>query len=123
MEDERLKNKNFIDAWKKAFTGIWFTIKTQRNFKIQLVCALIVVLACVIFKLTVLECLFLTIATMLVLIVEMINTAIEQAVNLCTSEYHPIAKIAKDVAAGADVLATINAVIVAILIVVGRIIG
>lgn len=121
MEDERLKNKNFIDAWKKAFSGIWYTIKTQRNIKIQLAIAVIVVASMIFFKLNIVECIFLTFAIMLVIILEVVNTAIEATVNLCTDKFHPIAKIAKDVAAGAVVLAALNAVIVFVLICVGRI--
>ena len=112
MEDERLRNKNFIDAWRKAFSGIWYTIKTQRNIKIQLIIALIVVLSMVFFRLNITECIFLTFAIMLVIILEV--------VNLCTDKFHPIAKIAKDVAAGAVVLAALNAVIIFILICAGR---
>lgn len=117
MEDDRLKNKNFIDAWKKAFNGIWYAIRTQRNIKVQLVIAVIIICICVFFKLDKIECIFLTFATMLVIITEVVNTAIESTVDLCTKEYHPIAKIAKDVGAGAVVLAALNAVIVAILII------
>ncbi len=117
MEDDRLKNKNFIDAWKKAFNGIWYAIKTQRNVKIQLSIAVVIIAICIIAKPSKVECIFLTFATMLVIIAEVMNTAIEATVDLVTKEYHPMAKIAKDVAAGAVVLAAINAVIVAILII------
>ena len=122
MEDERLKNKNFIDAWKKALSGIWYALKTQRNIKVQLCIAVVVIICAIIFKLNITECMFLTFATMLVIITEMVNTAIEEAVNLSTKEFHPIAKIAKDVAAGAVVLAALNAVIIAIFIFVSKII-
>lgn len=122
MEDERLKNKNFIDAWKKALSGIWYAVKTQRNIKVQLCIAVVVIICAIIFKLNITECMFLTFATMLVIITEMVNTAIEEAVNLSTKEFHPIAKIAKDVAAGAVVLASLNAVIIAIFIFVSKII-
>lgn len=122
MEDERLKNKNFIDAWKKAFGGIWYAIKTQRNVKVQLVIAVIVIIASIYFKVTITEAMFLSFATMLVIITEVINTAIEEAVNLCTNKFHPLAKISKDVAAGAVVLAALNAVIIAIFIIVSKII-
>ncbi len=122
MEDERLRNKNFIDAWKKAFSGIWYAVKTQRNIKVQLCIAVVVIICAIYFKLNITECMFLTFATMLVIITEMVNTAIEEAVNLCTKEFHPIAKIAKDVAAGAVVLAALNAVIIAIFIFVSKII-
>lgn len=116
MEDERLKNKNFIEAWKKAFSGIWYAIKTQRNIKVQLVIAGVVILCCIYFELTITQCMFLAFATMLVIIAEVMNTAIEEAVNLCTNKFHPIAKIAKDVAAGAVVLAALNAVIMAVFV-------
>lgn len=122
MEDERLKNKNFIDAWKKALSGIWYAVKTQRNIKVQLCIAVVVIICAIIFKPNITECMFLTFATMLVIITEMVNTAIEEAVNLSTKEFHPIAKIAKDVAAGAVVLAALNAVIIAIFIFVSKII-
>lgn len=121
MEDERLRNKNLIEAWKKAFSGIWYAIRSQRNIKIQLVIAVMVVIACIFFHLTITECMFLTFATMLVLITEVVNTAIEEAINLVTKEFHPIAKIAKDVAAGAVVLAALNAVIIAIFIMIDKI--
>lgn len=122
MEDERLKNKNFIDAWKKAFGGIWYAVKTQRNVKVQLVIAVAVIACAIYFKVTITEAMFLSFATMLVIIVEVVNTSIEEAVNLCTDKFHPIAKIAKDVAAGAVVLSALNAVIIAIFIIVNKII-
>lgn len=121
MEDERLKNKSFIDAWKKAFSGIWYSIKTQRNLKIQLVIAVIVIMCAIYFKVNITEAIFLSFATMLVIITEVINTAIETVVDLCTDKFHPLAKIAKDVAAGAVVLSALNAVIVAVLIFISKI--
>ena len=120
MEDERLKNKNFIDAWKKAFGGIWHAIKTQKNLKVQLVIAFIVIICSIYFNVNITEAMFLSFAIMLVIITEVINTAIEEAVNLCTDKYHDLAKIAKDVAAGAVLLAAINAIVIAILILVNK---
>ena len=116
MKDERLKNKSFIDSWKKAFEGILYCVKTQRNLKIQLVIAIIVIIASMYFKVNTTEAMFLTFATMLVLITEVMNTAIEETVNLCTDKFHPLAKLAKDIGAGAVVLSAINAVIIAIFV-------
>ena len=104
MEDERLKNKNFIEAWKKATGGIVYAVKTQRNIKIQLCIAVLVIIFAIVFKVNITQAMFLTFATMLVIITEMVNTAIEETVNLVTNKFHPVAKIAKDVAAGAVVL-------------------
>jgi len=58
---------------------------------------------------------------MLVIITEVMNTSIEESINLCTKEFHPIAKIAKDVAAGAVVLAALNAIIIAVFILIDKI--
>ena len=122
MEDERLKNKNFIEAWKKATGGIVYAVKTQRNIKIQLCIAVLVIIFAIVFKVNITQAMFFTFATMLVIITEMINTAIEETVNLVTNKFHPVAKIAKDVAAGAVVLSALNAVIIAIFIIVNKII-
>lgn len=122
MQEQKLKNKNFIDAWKKAFSGIWYAVKTQTNLKIQLLIAIVVISCAIYFKLNVTECMFISFAIMLVIITEVINTAIEETVNLCTDKFHPLAKIAKDVSAGAVVLAALNAVIIAIFIVISNVI-
>lgn len=122
MEDDRLRNKNFWDALKKALSGIWYGIKTQRNIKIQIVVAILVIIAGILLKLNITEFIFITFAIMIVVITEMVNTAIETAVNLCTDKYHDLAKIAKDVAAGAVVLAALNAIIIAILILISKLI-
>ncbi len=120
MEDDRLRNKNLWDAFKKALSGIWYGVKTQRNIKIQIVISILVIIASILLKLSIIEFIFIIIAIMLVFIAEMINTAIETAVNLCTNQYHDLAKIAKDVAAGAVVLSAVNAIIIAILILVNK---
>lgn len=120
MEDERLKNKNFWDALKKALNGIWYGIKTQKNIKRQIVISIIVIAISIYLKLNITEFIFITLAIMIVFIAEMINTAIETAVNLYTNKYHELAKTAKDVAAGAVVLAAINAIIIATLILIEK---
>lgn len=120
MNDERTKNKNYLDSWKNAFIGIWYVIKTGTNSKVQMVIAIIVIALGIFFKVSITDWLFLTFAIMLVFIAEVVNTAIEETVNLVTKEFNPIAKIAKDVAAGAVVLSAINAVIIAILIILNK---
>lgn len=122
MKDQRLKNKNYLESWKNGFSGIWYAIRTQLNLKIQLVIAIIVIICAIYFKLNLTECMFLSFATMLIIITEVMNTAVEEAVNLCTDKFHPIAKLAKDVAAGAVVLSALNAVIIAIFIMVSKLI-
>lgn len=111
-KDSRLYNKNFIEAWKNAFSGIAHGFKTQRNLRVQLLAGIIVTILGIVLKISFAEWAILMLAVFLVLATEMMNTAVEAVVDLVTEEYSPKAKIAKDVAAGAVVLTAINAVIV-----------
>lgn len=111
--EEKMKNANFIDAWKNAFKGIFYATTTQRNVKIQLVIAVLVMFLSLLFNLSRAEFLCLMFTVVLIIIAEMFNTAVETVVDLYTDLYHPKAKIAKDVAAGGVVIAAINALIVA----------
>lgn len=111
-DDHKLKNDNFIEACNNAVNGIIYAATTQRNIKIQLVLAVIVMVLCLFYGLETTEFLCLTFAVFLVIFAELINTAIETVVDLFVDVYHPKAKIAKDVAAGAVVLAACNALVV-----------
>ena len=111
-KEKKLKNDSFIEAWENAFNGIIYAVTTQGNIKKQLVIAIIVMVMSLFFNLTRAEFLCLMFTVILIIIAEMINTAIETVVDLYTDLYHPKAKIAKDVGAGAVVIAAINALIV-----------
>lgn len=112
-QDKNLKNNSFLEAWENAFNGIIYAVTTQGNIKKQLVIAVVVMVISLFFNLSRAEFLCLMFTVILIIIAEMINTAIETVVDLYTDLYHPKAKIAKDVGAGAVVIAAINAVIVA----------
>lgn len=111
--DEKLKNGNFIDACNNAVNGLIYATTTQSNIKKQLFIAVCVLVLSLFYKLETTQFLCLTFAVFLVIFAEMINTAIETVVDLYTDKYHPKAKIAKDVGAGAVLLMAINSVIVA----------
>lgn len=111
-DEHKLKNDNFIEAWYNAINGIVYTATTQRNFRIQLVLAVIVLALSLFYGLGTTEFLCLVFALFFVIFAEMVNTAIETVVDLFVDVYHPKAKIAKDVAAGAVVLSACNALIV-----------
>ena len=107
------KNTTFFEACEDAVNGIIYATTTQGNIKRQLVIAVIVMLVSLLFNLTRAEFLCLMFTIILIIVVEMINTAIETVVDLYTDLYHPKAKIAKDVAAGGVLVTAINAIIVA----------
>lgn len=121
--ENKWKNKNLFDAFKNAINGIIFTLKGQINFKIQILFAVIIFILGFVFKFNITEFLILVITISMVFMAEMINTAIETVVDLCTQEYNEKAKNAKDIAAGAVVISAINSVIVGILLFGTKIFG
>lgn len=102
-----------MDACNNAVNGILYATTTQSNVRKQLVIAVTVMLLSLFYNFTTSEFLCLTFAVFMVIFAEMMNTAIETVVDLYTDQYHPKAKIAKDVAAGAVVLVALNACVVA----------
>ena len=112
-QKNKTTNSNFLDAWKNAVNGIIYATTTQRNIKIQLVLAILVVIISLFFDLSRAEFLCFLFTIILILLAEMFNTAVETVVDLYVDVYHPKAKIAKDVAAGGVVITAINALIVA----------
>lgn len=111
-DDHKMKNNNFFEAWGNATNGIIYSATTQRNIRIQLVLAVIVMVLSLFYGLNTAEFLCLLFAVFMVIFAELINTAIETVVDLFVDVYHPKAKISKDVAAGAVVLAACNALVV-----------
>lgn len=112
-EDERLHNKNFIQAFDNASNGIVYSVITQTNIRKQLIIGALVLLLSLFYNFETSEFLSLTFAIFFVIFAEMMNTAVETIVDLITEVYNPKAKIAKDVGAGAVLLSAINAIIVA----------
>lgn len=111
-DDHKMKNDNFFEAWGNATNGIIYSATTQRNIRIQLVLAVIVMVLSLFYGLNTAEFLCLLFAVFMVIFAELVNTAIETVVDLFVDVYHPKAKISKDVAAGAVVLAACNALVV-----------
>lgn len=111
-DDHKMKNDNFFEAWGNATNGIIYSATTQRNIRIQLMLAVIVMVLSLFYGLNTAEFLCLLFAVFMVIFAELINTAIETVVDLFVDVYHPKAKISKDVAAGAVVLAACNALVV-----------
>lgn len=99
-----------------AASGLRYAIKTQRNLQIHVGVALAVVVLAVMLQVTRLEFSLLLLTIALVWGMELMNTAVEAVVDLVSPDFHPLAKIAKDVAAGAVFIAAIIAVIIGIII-------
>ncbi|MGL4873137.1 MAG: diacylglycerol kinase [Clostridium sp.] len=111
-----MKLKKVLDSFNYAIDGIIYTVRTQRNMRIHMVATLIVLVLCLLFDVSKTEILILAITIVMVIGAELFNTAIEAIVDMNTNYYHPLAKIAKNVAAGAVVITALNAVLVGYII-------
>lgn len=108
--------RSTLKSFTWAFEGIVYVLRTQRNMKIHFAIAIIVFGGSLFFNLSRVELIALLLTISFVLVMEMINTAVEAAIDTFGTAFDPMAKIAKDVAAGAVLIASINAVAVAYLI-------
>lgn len=118
-----MRSKDIWESFNAAIEGIIYVTKSQRNMRVHLAIAVFVLFFSLFVRLDRLEVIMLTVTIVLVLLAEMFNTAIEALVNLITDTYHPAAKIAKDIAAGAVFFASGNALIVAYLVFGKRYLG
>jgi diacylglycerol kinase (ATP) len=108
-----LKGRKLLDSFNYAIAGVIHALRTQRNMKVHFAMAIAVMGFSLFAGLNRLELLVLFLTITLVLVTEMINTSIESAIDLMVCTYHPLAKIAKNVAAGAVLISAVNALVVA----------
>lgn len=111
MEPRRL-----VQSFNYAFDGLRYALRTQQNMRIHLLLGTLVMLLALALGVSRLELLILILTISVVLVAEMINTAIETVVDMFTRSYHPLAEVAKNVAAGAVVIAAAMSVIVGYLV-------
>ncbi len=111
-----MKNNRFCDSFRCAFNGIKDIIRNERNMRIHLAMTILVILCAVVFGLTACEKAIVISLCALVITAELINTAIENTVNLSTAVFNMYAKRAKDAAAGAVLVISIGAAICGLII-------
>ena len=110
-------SKNVLMSFKYAFSGIYYVLKTSRNFKIQIIFAISSLMIGFLLQISLSNYVVLIATIMSVLILEILNTSNESIVDLLVKkEFSSLAKISKDTSAGAVLLASINSVIIAVYI-------
>lgn len=114
-------HKTLLKSFTYSFEGVIHAIYYNQNMRIHIVVAILVIAASLIFKVSPFEMVILGIMILLVIMAEMINTAIEEMVDLIVTKHYRQAKIAKDVASGMVLVAAVGSVIVGILIFVPHI--
>lgn len=115
--------RKLLDSFHYAVTGLVYALKTQRNMRIHFTATMVVLGLALYLRIQPRELLFLIFAITLVIMAEMFNTAVEAVVDLCVKEYHPLAEIAKNVAAGAVLVTALNSLVVAFIIIYPRLEG
>ena len=99
-----------------AYEGIKYSFKDEQSIKIHFLVSILVIIASIIFRISIIEWIIVIFCIGLMLAFELINTSIEAVVDLITEEKKPLAKVAKDVIAGASVVFALTSVIIGIII-------
>jgi diacylglycerol kinase (ATP) len=114
------KGTSLLESFNYALEGLIHVLRTQRNMRIHFAVAVAVLVVGLITGVNRLELIALLLAIAFVLIAEMINSAIEHAIDVATTSFDPLAKLAKDIAAGAVLIASINAIAIGYLVFSGE---
>lgn len=112
QDKKRFSLKRLLRSFRYATEGLRYVIKHEQNMQIHLVVGTVVILFALILNIPLLHFLIVLLVIGIVFALEAMNTAIERTVDLVTKEYHPVAKVAKDVAAGAVLIFSIFAAVI-----------
>jgi diacylglycerol kinase (ATP) len=115
-----VKSRSLFWSFNYAIQGIVYSIRTQRNMRLHTFVAAVVLTSALLLDVDRMEMVVIVFAIGFVLVTELANTALEAAVDVATHRFDPTAKVAKDVAAGAVLIASLNAVAVGYLVLFDR---
>lgn len=104
------------DSFRFAIEGIKLALKSERNLRIHLVLAIIIIALAILVRVSASDLAVLLLVISLVISTELINTAIEAVIDLVSPKWHHLAKVAKDTAAGAVLVTAVFAVAIGLLI-------
>jgi len=112
---------SIVESFNYAVEGIIHVLRTHRNMRIHFAAAVIVLVLALVLGVDRIELVVLLLSIAFVLVAEMVNSAIEAAIDVATSSFDPLAKLAKDIAAGAVLIASVNAIAVGYLVFSGHV--
>ncbi|MCE5191498.1 MAG: diacylglycerol kinase [Actinomycetia bacterium] len=116
-----MRSRSILWSFNYAIDGIVYALRTQRNMRIHVIAAAVVLVAALFFRVSRVEFLILVLTIAFVIGTELVNTAIEATVDVATQSFDPIAKVAKDVAAGAVFVSAASALVVGYVLFFARI--
>jgi diacylglycerol kinase (ATP) len=115
-----MQQQSLVESFNAAIEGFVYVFKSQRNMRLHFLMGLFAVLLGILLNFTYIELIVLCITIAFVLFAEMFNTAIEYTVDMVSQEYHPLARIVKDIGAGAVLLSAITAAVVGYILFASR---
>jgi diacylglycerol kinase (ATP) len=118
-----IPRSGFFRSFRFAGQGVWYVVRTQRNMRVHLLAGSAAIVAGLVLRIGAADWACVLLAIGLVLTAETLNTVVEALADLCTDEYHPLAKIAKDAAAGAVLIASAAALGVGIAVFLPRLLS
>jgi len=111
-----IKGKRLLKSFSYALRGLLKTIKEEQNLKIQFIISFIVIILSIFFKVSLIEWCILIISMLIVIITEIINSALERVADIIKPRIHDYVKEIKDIMAAAVMLSAISSIIIGILI-------
>jgi len=115
-----VRQQNLVESFNSAIEGFIYVFKSQRNMRLHFAMGIFVVLLGILLNFTYIEVILLCLTISFVLFAEMFNTALEHTIDLVKEEFHPLARIVKDVCAGAVLLSAFSAIIVGYILFVSK---
>jgi len=107
-----VKRQNLVESFNSAIEGFIYVFRTQRNMRLHFIIGLGAILMGLFLNFSYLELIILCLTIAFVLFAEMFNTALEHTIDIVKEDFHPLARIVKDISAGAVLLSAIAAIIV-----------
>ena len=115
-----MKQQNLVESFNSAIEGFIFVFKSQRNMRLHFVIGIAAIILGIFLNFTYIELIILCLTIAFVLFAEMFNTAIEHTIDLVKEEFHPLARIVKDICAGAVLLSALAAIVVGYMLFVSK---
>jgi len=115
-----MKQQSLVESFNAAIEGFVYVFKSQRNMRLHFLMGLFAIFLGILLNFTYMELIALCIIIAFVLFSEMFNTAVEYTVDMVSQEYHPLARIVKDIGAGAVLLSAITAAVVGYILFASR---
>jgi len=106
----------FIASFVYAFRGLWYALRTQSNAKVHVTIAILAIVMGIALSISTVEFAIVFVAITGVFMAELFNTVFELCVDLASPEYHPLAKVAKDMAAGGVLLSAMLSIVIGLLV-------